>query len=106
MTPSDIFQEINSRLQTDGSRAAGMNAVCNFEVSGEDGGEYHVVVHDGGGEAGPGIAESPNLTVSVRDTDLVALRQGNLNPTSAFMTGKLKIKGDMGLALKLAALLR
>ena len=106
MTPSDIFDEINSRLQTDASRAAGIDAICNFNVSGDEGGDYHVVVHDGQCEAGPGLAENPNITVSLKDKDLVDLRQGKLNAASAFVTGKLKIKGDMGLAMKLAGLLR
>lgn len=44
-----------------------------------------------------------NITVGNPDdwSDIVS---GKLNPTSAFMTGKIKIKGDMGLAMKLSAL--
>lgn len=44
-------------------------------------------------------------TVTVSIEDLLAVVQGELNPTIGFMQGKLKIDGDMGLALKLADVL-
>ncbi|MFK8015504.1 MAG: SCP2 sterol-binding domain-containing protein [Gammaproteobacteria bacterium] len=49
-------------------------------------------------------ADTP-CTVTVSTEDLLAMIQGDLNPTIGFMQGKLKIDGDMGLALKLADVL-
>jgi putative sterol carrier protein len=46
-----------------------------------------------------------DCTVIVSKDDLVAMTQGELDPTSAFMTGKLKINGDMSVAMSLQPLL-
>lgn len=48
-----------------------------------------------------GTAEHPTLTITMQDDDLIKLFQGQLNPLMAFMTGKIKVKGDMTLAQKL-----
>jgi putative sterol carrier protein len=103
---SEIFTEINSRLETDPSKVAGTNAVYKFDLSGDDGGEYHINLKDGKGEAGPGAPADPNITISMAAADFVDLATGKLDGTMAFMSGKLKIKGDMGLAMKLQSVLR
>ncbi len=104
--PSEIFTEINSRLEANPAKIAGMNAAYAFDLAGDDGGAYHINLADGKGEAGPGAPENPNITISMKDTDFVDLATGSLDGTAAFMSGKLKIKGDMGLAMKLQGILR
>jgi putative sterol carrier protein len=104
--PNEIFTEINSRLAANPSKIAGMNAAYAFDLSGDDGGAYHISLKDGTGEAGRGAPENPNITISMKDTDFVDLATGKLDGTAAFMSGKLKIKGDMGLAMKLQGILR
>jgi len=105
-TPTEVFTEINSRLEADPSKVANMNAAYAFDLSGDDGGEYHIVLKDGKGEAGPGAPENPNITITMASGDFVDLAMGKLDGTMAFMSGKLKIKGDMGLAMKLQSILR
>jgi len=100
-TPQAVFSEINDRLQTEPQRVAGTNAAYLFDLSGDGGGPYHIVLRDGSGEAGPGAVDNPNVTFSMSAGDLVGLRTGKIDGTMAFMSGKLKIKGDMGLAMKL-----
>ena len=104
-TPADVFTEINNGLQANPSRTANMNAVYQFDLAGDEGGQYHIVIKDGTAEAGPGAPDSPNITISMAASDFVALREGKLDPTMAFMSGKIKIKGDMGLAMKLQTVL-
>ena len=105
-TPTEVFTEINSRLEADPSKVANMNATYAFDLSGDDGGEYHIVLKDGKGEAGPGAPADPNITITMAANDFVDLAMGKLDGTMAFMSGKLKIKGDMGLAMKLQSVLR
>jgi putative sterol carrier protein len=105
-TPTEIFTEINSRLQADPSKAAGMNATYQFDLSGDDGGQYNIVMKDGAGQAGSGTVENPNITITMAANDFVDLTTGKLDGTMAFMSGKIKIKGDMGLAMKLQSVLR
>jgi len=106
MTPDDIFTEINNRLQADPSKAAGSNSIYQFDLTGDNGGQYHIVFADGKGEAGAGAVENPNITITMAGNDMVDMVSGKLDPTMAFMSGKIKIKGDMGLAMKLQSILR
>ena len=105
-TASEVFTEIDSRLQADPSKAAGGNAAYQFDLTGDEGGQYHIVFKDGAGDAGPGEVADPNITISMAASDMVDMVSGKLDPTMAFMSGKIKIKGDMGLAMKLQTILQ
>ncbi|MGA8017066.1 MAG: SCP2 sterol-binding domain-containing protein [Candidatus Dormiibacterota bacterium] len=105
-TVADIFTEINMRLANSAAAAGGGRAVYQFDLSGDDGGSFHIVLDNGAGDAGAGAPENPNTTITMAASDFVALAGGQLDPTMAFMTGKLKVKGDMGLAMKLQSLFR
>ncbi len=52
-----------------------------------------------------GAGDNPNVTILMADNDFVDLMEGKLNATSAFMAGKLKVKGDMSLAMKLQSVI-
>ena len=106
-TASEVFTEINSRLQADPSKVKGMNAVYAFDLGdAEDGGQYHINLRDGSSDFGAGAPENPNITITMKPSDFVDLATGKLDGTMAFMSGKIKIKGDMGLAMKLQSVLR
>ncbi len=89
----------------DPSKAEGVNATIQFDLSGENGGLYWVRMADGKAESGAGQAQNPNMTLRAAADDWAAVVKGDLNPMQAFMSGKLKIQGDMGLAMKLQSLL-
>ena len=105
-TASEVFSEINNRLTADPSKVSGMNAVYAFDLAGDDGGQYHIALKDGSADVGEGTPENPNITISMKSEDFVDLATGKLDGTMAFMSGKIKIKGDMGLAMKLQTVLR
>src|SRR5205807_729860 len=86
-TPSDVFSRVNSEFQSNPSKAAGTNAVYQFDLSGDNGGQYHIIVKEGQGEAGQGAADSPNITISMAANDFVDLANGKLDGTMAFMSG-------------------
>jgi putative sterol carrier protein len=81
--------------------AKGMKAVYQFDLTGENGGKHHFIIDDGKLERKAGAHEKPNITITMSASDFVDMTTGKLNPQMAFMGGKLKIAGDMGLAMKL-----
>ena len=85
----------------DAEKTAGMNNSYLFEIEGA--GEWLVAVEDGNVSVTEGGGEADTTITASEDTMLAVIR-GEQNPTTAYMTGKLKIKGDMGAAMKLQKL--
>ena len=105
MTPDQIVEAMPNFLIPE--KAGATKATIAFDLSGTEGGKWWVHIHDGVAESGKGDpAETPNLTLLADAGDWVKIMTGKLDGTSAFMQGKLKIKGDMGLAIKLQTLFR
>ena len=105
-TLNEIFtQKIAGKLQANPDLASSVNASYVFDLTGEDGGQWTLDLTKPGGEVKQGAIEDANLTVTMSASDFVKLVEGSLNPQMAFMSGKLKIKGDMPLALKLQQIL-
>lgn len=89
----------------DANKAEDVNATIQFDLTGDNGGQYWLKIANGSAESGSGQAESPNMTLKAAADDWLAVTKGELNPMQAFMSGRLKVQGDMSLALKLQALL-
>ena len=68
--------------------------------------QYHFTVANEAIDVKHGKHVSPNITISMKESDYLDMINGKLNGQMAFMTGKLKIAGDMGLALKLQSLFK
>ncbi|GIL12496.1 MAG: hypothetical protein DWB42_00230 [Chloroflexi bacterium] len=83
------------------SKAEGVNAIIQFNLSGENGGLYWLKIVEGVCTAGEGQAENPKMTLKAAADDWHAVSTGKINAMQAFMSGKLKIEGDMGLAMKM-----
>ena len=98
-SPREFFETLESRV--DPAKAAGLTATYRFEIDGA--GNWTVDVDDGkvsvsedGGDA--------DCTISASSETFLKIARGEQNPTAAYMSGKLKIKGDMGAAMKLQKL--
>lgn len=102
-TVKGFFDALESRLNADPSKLAGMNSVYQFRVGEES---YHVAMKDGKAAVAAGDAPAPNCSVTMAESDFLEMIAGRLNGQMAFMTGKLKVAGDMGLALKLESFLK
>jgi putative sterol carrier protein len=98
------FQEFFSNLQIDPKKTAGMNATFQFVATGDDGAEYFVKLANGEAEVAPGKAEKPTIVLTATSADWVAIMGKTMNGQTAFLTGKLKIQGDVTLAMKLESL--
>ena len=77
-----------------------------FSLSGDGGGEWGVVLADGKVSVSEGVMSQPQLTVKASTENAEKLLNGKLDPMMAFMTGKIKIAGDMALGMKLIGLLK
>jgi putative sterol carrier protein len=81
----------------DASAAGTTSAVIQYEISEP----IHHVLESGELRAVEGRADDPDLTVTISDEDLLALFGGRLNPMTAFMSGRLRVGGDVALAQRL-----
>ena len=99
MAAKDFFDTLPTRA--DESKLAGMTNSYLFDIDGE--GQWHVVVSDGKLNVSEGGGDA-DATISTSSEVFAQIVAGEQNPTTAYMTGKLKIKGDMGAAMKLQKL--
>ena len=104
MTPKEIFEtEIPKNIEKNKDKVASIDATYKFNVTGDNGGVWRVILGaDPKVEEGEGDAQ---CSITVADEDFVNIVSGKLNPQMAFMSGKLKVQGDMGLAMKLGNVL-
>ena len=101
-TLNDFFAQLPERFNAD--QAGDMEAAIQFDLDGAGGGQWWAKIAGGAIETGAGAVEAPAMTLKCAAADWAAITQGELNPVSAFMQGKIKIEGDMSLAMKLQAL--
>ncbi|ASK62675.1 sterol-binding protein [Virgibacillus phasianinus] len=100
-----IFHGIDKALKEKPSRTKGVEAIYQFDLDGNEGGTYQLILKSDGGYSVEGEQETPDCTLKMRTNDFEKLANGQLNGTQAFMTGRLKVKGNVGLALKLQGIL-
>jgi putative sterol carrier protein len=91
------FQELTEKISGLAAQKGGVGNSIKFATSD---GNIHI--------AADGVVTNDDAdadcTIGVSSSDLADLMSGELNPMSAFMFGKLKISGDMGVAMKLQSL--
>ena len=81
----------------------------NFQrISGSESGTWFIDLKNGAGSVGSGEPTSgaADVTFTLKDADFISMFQGKLKPTNAFMTGKLKLSGDMGKAMALEKMMK
>jgi len=96
---AEFFERIPERVNKE--KIQGLNATYQFNITGDNGTQHWVQFQNGEVTHGEGTAASPNITLTMEDENFTNLITGKLNGQTAFLTGKLKIQGDMGLAMKL-----
>jgi putative sterol carrier protein len=99
MAAKEFFDSLPARADAD--KLAGVSNSYLFDIDGE--GQWLVDVRDGGLTVTEGTGDA-DVTITTSSDTFAEIVAGRQNPTTAYMTGKLKIKGDMGAALKLQKL--
>ena len=98
-TPQQVFDGMRESFKAD--KAKGVHARYQWELSGPNGGEWWIDVNDGTYKMGKGKIDNPSVTFITSDKDWVAMSNGKLKGTWAFMTGRLKVRGSQAVARKL-----
>ena len=98
-TPQDVFDSMRGSFQA--AKAKGVHARYQWDLSGPNGGQWWIDVNDGTYKMGKGKIENPNVTFVATDKNWVAVSNHQMGGTWAYLTGRLKIRGDQGVARKL-----
>ena len=100
---ADVFAALTKAVESKGSELVSkFQGVVKFKI---DGHEWLVDLKNGTGSVEENGSGKADITVTVADKDFVQMAMGKLNPQSAFMGGKLKVSGNMALAMKLGPVL-
>ena len=102
-TPADVFNKIGDAIAKNPSAATAANAVFQFDITGDNGGTWVVDLRTGttANFVTEGASSDAQCTITVASSDWTGIIDGSINPMQAFMMGKIKVAGDMGLAMKL-----
>src|ERR1700752_1385830 len=90
--PQQIFDSMRGSFQP--AKAKGVHARYQWDLSGPNGGQWWIDVEDGTYKMGKGKIDNPSVTFITSAVDWVAISNGKLNGTWAFMTGRLKVRGS------------
>lgn len=87
-------------------KAPGLDAVIQFHFSGAEAGDWYAEIKDGKVTVSQGVHPSPRMTLTADSSDYIKIFTGELDGMKAFMEGKLKLSGDLNLAMKLTQMFR
>lgn len=98
MTVAELFETMPDKFNA--AAAAGMTKTLQWNITGDESGVWAFRIVDGVGQLIPGGVEKPDATFTTSSKVWLAIAEGKLDSTKAFMTGKLKVAGDLTLAIK------
>jgi putative sterol carrier protein len=98
----EAFDQMPSAFNKEAAK--GLDAVYQFDLSGDTGGKWYVTIKNETCDVKEGTHASPNITISMVAQDYLDMVSGKANGQMLFMSGKLRIAGDLGLALRMQSL--
>ena len=101
-TIQDVLRSLPGKLDT--KAAEDLNAVYQFDLQGDQGGQYHLLVQNGTCVVKDGVHTDPHVTLSMTGEDCIKVLNGQLSGMAMAMSGRLQVTGDIGLAMQLKSL--
>lgn len=101
-TLKEVFEALPFKLDKDA--AEDLDAVYQFDLQGQQGGQYHLMVQNGTCVVKDGIHADPHVTLSMTGEDCIRVLNGQLSGMTMAMSGRLQVTGDIGLAMQLKSL--
>ena len=92
-----MTETIKNAFQPD--KAKGIDTIVQFIFTGAQASNWYVIVKDQKCESTEGLHPAPKMTMTVDSEDYIKIANGELDATMSFMKGKVKVSGDMGVAL-------
>lgn len=106
MTTKEVWAEIDEQLRSNSAPYEELNVMYVLHLTGDDGGRFGLRFTNGAFEIVDEPKEESDCRLILSVSNFKKLLLGNLNTTASFMTGKLKVKGNIALTLKLEGLLK
>lgn len=97
-----IFEQMPEQFNAE--KAGDFDATIQFDLSGDQGGQWYVTIADGNAAVEEGEAEDPAATIRMAGSDFADMMTGSLDPMNAFMMGKVKVEGDLNTVMKFQTL--
>jgi len=104
-TAKEIIEGFKEKLKANPDAGSSINAVVQFVVNGESGGTWCIDLTKQPGEISEGASDNAACTLTLDAEDFVAMMNKEANPMTLFMSGKLKVGGDMSISMKLQSIL-
>lgn len=105
---ADNVQQVFDLMPTHllAEHAEGVEAVIQMDLMGAGGGQWYLTISDGVLRVSLGVHDNPNMTMTLAANDWLDIANGTANSMGLFMGGKIKIQGDMQLAIKMQTMFR
>jgi putative sterol carrier protein len=104
LTVADLMSKMPKAFLPE--KAPGLDAVIQFKFSGAEAGDWFATVKNDKCTVEQGTHPTPKMTLSADSADYVKIFTGELDGMQAFMGGKLKLAGDLNLAMKLMTMFK
>ena len=102
MTINELFEQMPTHYNA--AAGAGLTKTFQWNITGDEASVWAFKIVNGEDELIPGGVEKPDITITVGDKEWISIVEGKLATRNAFMSGKLKVSGDMMLVMRLQQL--